>query len=411
MSTPRPRLDGYQKRLLVFLGIATFFEGYDFFALTQILPNLRHDMGLSRGEASLLVSVINIGSVLAYFLVRYADRWGRRRLLTITIAGYTAFTFLTGLAPNALFFVVCQLVARVFLLAEWAISMMYAAEEYPAERRGMAIGVISALSSLGGVVCAGVVPFLLQTPYGWRSVYLVGIVPLILLALARRNLRETRRFTENAGAAQRRPLMHIWHTPHRKRLVQMALIWGLYYVCSTTVVFFWKDFAVTERGLTDAQVGRSVAIAAVVSMPLVFAAGPLLDLIGRKRGAVLIFGFAALGAFGSYTLHQPWPLTAALMLAIAGNSAALPVLNAFTAELFPTEMRGDAFAWANNLLGRVSYVLAPTVVGAMAETAGWGPAVSATALCPVLAAVAIFALLPETRARELEETAAVDARY
>lgn len=409
MSSDHARLDGYQKRLLVFLGVATFFEGYDFFALTQILPNLRQDMGLSESEGGLLVSIINIGSVLAYLLVRRADRWGRRRVLTLTIAGYTICTFATGLAPNALAFAAFQLAARVFLLAEWAISMVYAAEEFPAERRGTIIGVISALSSLGGVICAGLVPTLLDTAYGWRTVYFVGIAPLLILAFARRNLRETRRFAEQIGTGERRSFTYLWTTPHRARLLQMALIWGLYYAFSTVVVFFFKDFAVNERGLTDAQVGTSVAIAAVVSMPLVFSAGLLLDRIGRKRGAVIILGAAALGTLGSYTLHGFWPLTVALMLAITGNSASLPVLNAFTAELFPTEIRGDAYGWANNLLGRIPYVASPFLVGMVADTLGWGPAVSATAIFPVLAAILILILLPETKARELEETATLDA--
>jgi putative MFS transporter len=83
-----------------------------------------------------------------------------------------------------------------------------------------------------------------------------------------------------------------------------------------------------------------------------------------------------------------------------------PVLNAFTTELFPTEYRGDAFAWANNLLGRLGYVLSPFVVGFAAERVGWGPAVSATALFQLLSLVLILLLLPETNQRELEETAA-----
>jgi putative MFS transporter len=86
----------------------------------------------------------------------------------------------------------------------------------------------------------------------------------------------------------------------------------------------------------------------------------------------------------------------------------LPVLNAFTAELFPTDLRGDAFAWSNNLLGRVGYVLSPALVGVLAGRFGsWGPAVQLTVIGPVIALVLMLLWLPETRARELEETAKV----
>jgi putative MFS transporter len=407
MESRKKPLSRYQKQLLLFLSVATFFEGYDFLALAQILPNLRQDMGLDKADAGWLLMVINVGAVLSYLLVRQADRWGRRRTLTVTIAGYTLFTFLSGLAPDVMSFAIVQLVARTFLLAEWAISMVYAAEEFPADRRGMAIGVVSACSSLGAIVCAGVVPALLRLPWGWRSVYFVGIIPLVLLAFARRNLRETRRFHEQAPSGRARSIFHIWTTPYRKRVIQLALIWGATYACTQNAVFFWKDFAVTERGFSDAQVGLSITLAALLSVPLVFAVGPFVDRVGRKRGAVIIFGLNAVGVLGSFTLHAQWSLTAALVLSVFGVSAVLPVLNMFNTELFPTHLRGDAMAWANNLLGRITYVISPAVVGLVARDLSWSTAVSATAVFPVIAVVLILILLPETRGRELEDTAAL----
>jgi putative MFS transporter len=395
----------YQKRLFVFLSVATFFEGYDFMALTQILPELRKSFGLNEAEGGFLVAFINIGTVLAYFLVRRADRWGRRRVLTLTIAGYTTFTFLCGIAPNIWAFAVFQMLARIFLLAEWAISMVFAAEEFPAARRGMVIGVVSACASLGSVLCAGIAAPMMNSPFGWRTVYLVGILPLVIIAFARRGLKETRRF-EETGPAEDRGLLHIWRTPHKKRVIQVGAIWFLTYICTQNAVTWWKEFAVSERQMTPGQVGLRIAIAAVAAMPLVFLVGRLLDWVGRRWGAVIIFVLGALGSFLAYTLVSHNALTVALVFGIFGASAVLIVLNAFTTELFPTELRGDAFAWTNNLLGRVSYVTSPAVVGLVAHQLGWGAANRWTAIFPVIALILILRLLPETRGRELEETAA-----
>jgi len=399
------KLTPYQIRLFVFLSVATFFEGYDIIALTQILPNLRAEMGIDEVAAGLLVGFINVGTVIAYVLVRRADRVGRRSVLTLTIAGYTLFTFLSGLAPSIYFFAAFQLIARVFLIGEWCISMVVAAEEFPAARRGMVLGVVQGFSSLGSIACAGVVPLLLQTPYGWRSVYFVGIVPLVLLAFARRGLRETKRFSEQAPSAQAGALTAIFRTPYRKRLLQLGLIWFLTYLCTQNAITFWKEFAVAERGMTDGDVATSITIAAVGSMPMVFAVGRLLDFLGRRKGAVVIFTLTALGVFGAYSLHSQAALTASLVLAIFGVSAVLPVLNAYTTELFPTEHRADAFAWSNNLLGRIGYVVSPVIVGSIAIQSTWGFAVSITAVFPILALIVILFTLPETSARELEETA------
>ena len=159
-ATARAPLSPYQRRLFGFLSVATFFEGYDFFTLTQLLTNIRAEFQLGYAAAGWLLAVINAGTVAAYLLVGLADRWGRRRVLSVTILGYTVFTLLSGLAPNVWLFGAFQFVARVFLIGEWATSMVIAAEEFPAARRGMVVGVVQAASALGGVVCAGLVPVL-----------------------------------------------------------------------------------------------------------------------------------------------------------------------------------------------------------------------------------------------------------
>jgi MFS transporter, putative metabolite:H+ symporter len=402
----------------VFLSVATFFEGYDFLALSQILVNLSTDLGLSKTEEGWLVAVINAGTVVAYVVIRKADHWGRRRVFALTIAGYTIFTFLTGFAWNVYAFAAFQFIARVFLIAEWATAMVYASEEFPADRRGMVLGLISAFASLGSIACAGVTPILLGLdlenpltgePFGWRLVYFVGILPLVLLAYARRNLKESRRFTAQAPRPGPRPsLLAIWRTPYRRRLLQLAAIWALTYLCTHNAVTFFKNFAVLERGWSDADVGGAITIAALVSMPMVFAVGPLLDRLGRRRGAVIVFGLGLSGVLLVYTVEPRWAITATLILAIFGASAVLPVLNAFTTELFPTGYRADAFAWSNNLLGRIGYVLSPLAVGAFADAHAWGPVLRLTAVGPLLALVLILAWLPETGNKELEETCALD---
>ena len=404
-----PGLSPYQRRLMFFLSVATFFEGFDFFALAQILPQLRATFGLDEAGAGRLVALVNVGPMIAYLLVRKADVWGRRPVLTLTIAGYTAFSLLSGLAPSAAWFAAAQLLARVFLIGEWAVAMIFAAEEFPASARGFVIGVIQATASLGAVVCAGVVPLLLRTSLGWRSVFFVGAVPLVAIAFARRGIRETARFEQRAALPLEAgaPFTRIWRSAWRGRVVLLGAIWASTYVCTTTAIMFWKEFAVRERGFTDGEVGASMSIAALVAMPFVFFAGKLVDALGRRRGASLVFVAASASVFGAYTLESHAALTAALVAGVFGTSAVLPVLNAYTAELFPTALRSDAFAWANNLLGRVGAVVAPVVIGGAAHAYGWGPAVAATAAGPLVALGLILWRLPETGGRELEDTSAV----
>ena len=90
-------------------------------------------------------------------------------------------------------------------------------------------------------------------------------------------------------------------------------------------------------------------------------------------------------------------------------NAILTLLNAYTTELFPTELRGDAFLWTNNLIGRVGYVASPIVVGRLAADGGWGPVMRASVIFPAIALGLVLWLLPETSRRELEQTSDLGA--
>lgn len=403
-------LTSYQRRLFVFLGVASFFEGYDFFALSQVLPNLRADFGLSKSEIGWLVFIVNLGTVVAYLLIRKADQWGRRRVLSITIAGYTAATLASGLAPDPWSFAALQFIGRIFLIGEWAIAMVFAAEVFPALRRGMVIGVLTATSALGSIICAGVAPLLIDTEIGWRLIYLVSVPPLIILALFRRSLRESERFASMTPVerARRRPFAAILRSRYAPRLLMVASVWLFTYACVHTAVTYFKAYAVADRGFTDGMVGQSITIAALVAMPLAFSVGALMDRLGRKPGAVVIFVASVAGVVGAYSFETQVPITVALIFGVFGATAIPAVLNAFSTELFPTEWRSDAFAWANNLLGRIGYVVAPLLVAMAAEDTGWGPAVLATAIFPLIGLAIIVFKFPETSGRELEDTAALD---
>lgn len=403
------RFTPYQRRLFLFLSVATFFEGFDMFALTQILPSLQAEWSLSKTGLGVLAGVTNFGTMLAYLLVRRADQWGRRRVMSVTIAGYTITSLLTAAAQGPVSFALLQLLARVFLIGEWATAMVYAAEEFPAHRRGSVVGIIQAASSLGAIVCAAVVPKLLTTSLKWRSIYLIGAVPLVIVAFARRTLKESERFEKARaeGRAAERSFFDLWKTAHKRRLIQLALIWSFTYICTQNTITFFKSFAVEERRWSDAQVSGAVSIAAVVSLPLLFLVGRMLDRLGRRYGSLIVYGSLIAGCLGAFTLRDRAMVIASLVLAVFAQSAVLALLNAYTGELFPTEVRGDAFAWANNLLGRIGYVLSPVMLGAIAERTGWGPAIGSTTIFAALALAMLWLWLPETKGRELEDTAKV----
>lgn len=401
-----PELAPYHRRLFVFLSVASFFEGFDYYALAQLLPELRTAFSLTIPEGTSLASFINIGMVLSYFLVRQGDRFGRHRLLTWTITGYMVFTALSALSQSVGQFALCQMLARLFQSAEVATVMVFAAEEFPANRRGYVLGIIQGTSSLGAIVCAGITPLLTSTALGWRMVYLVGGLPLLLVAYLRRNLKDTARFAATQSKPSL-PLLRVFKSQYLRRLLLLSMIWALVMFCTQSALLFWKDFAVTVRNLTAGQVAQCMTIAAIGSLPLVFSVGKLLDVIGRRASTVVVFGLTICGVLLSYTSASQTVLTLGVLLGIAGTTSMLSVVQTLTTELFPTEIRAESFGVANNLIGRTAGVLSPLLIGFLTTRVGYGPAVQATAIGPLFAMILILVSIEETRGKELEETAAL----
>ena len=77
-----------------------------------------------------------------------------------------------------------------------AIAAVVIAEEFAPEHRGWGIGALGALQACGAGVAAIMFGFVEYLPYGWRSLYAIGLGPLLLIAYFRRTLPETHRFQQ-----------------------------------------------------------------------------------------------------------------------------------------------------------------------------------------------------------------------
>ena len=396
----------YQRFLFLFLCLALFFDGYDLFALSQTLPELRAMFSLSPAEGGRLLGLANLGMLASYFLTRLADRQGRRKILSLSLIAYPLLSGLSALAPGSGTFFLCQLGSRVFLSSAIALAIVYAAEEFPAARRGAALGMLQVSASLGAIFCAALTPTLLRGVWGWRGVYLVGALPLLPALAAPLFLRESERFAATATNRSELPsLLRLLKSPHKGRMMQLAGIWAATYMCTQSASSFWKEHALRSGMMNSGQAGASIAAAALLGLPATLMAGRLIDRIGRRRGAIVIYLLTFLGVLGAYWLPPGPLLIAALSLSIGGAGGAIILLSAFTTECFPTTLRSDAMAWANNLLGRLAYMASPLLVAWWGGRLGWAWAVSATAPFLLLAVVMIWCWLPETVGRDLADTA------
>ena len=398
-------LEPKHRWLLFLLGATTFFDGYDRGILSLALPQIRHSFHLSQSGASAWIAVLFAGALPALWLTRGADRSGRRRFLLISVTGYTIATGLTALSPNIGVYAACQFAARLFLTAEAAIVWTFAAEELPAAARGLGFGWLAMNMALGtgfGAILYGG----LFAPLGisWRWMYCVGLPPLLVVGALRRNLPESGRFTaaQQAGALAAR-WRDILKPPHRRWL---ALVLATTFLLELTVQgsVFSLDFLQTSRHVSTSLANFMLVFAGLPGIPIMVVAGSLSDRYGRK---VVGCGFSLvsiLGALGFFWLPGGVPvLLPCLMLVTVGGLGAAPALSGYSAELFPTAVRGQAGAWSG--VARVVGDSCGLALGGLllAFTHSLPTTVTLLGAGPVLAIILVAVAFPQTHGRELEE--------
>ena len=413
VSEPDLRTARYRRRLLVLLSSATFFEGYDNFVLSFVLALVLVDLGGTEAEAGWIRAVVGLGAVLAFALSAQADRIGRKRLLLITIVGYTASGALTALSPNLTWLAAAQFCAQVFLGAEWAVAVTIVVEEFPARERGRALGVVTSMNTLGGIF-VGILAFvgLQNTPLTWRGFFVVGLIPLILVAMGRRSMLETERYQAvradpASEALDHTSLWEAWRPEYRRTVLAVGLLTFFRHAAVAAAAFWWAYYAQAEVGMSVSLSGLYLAAAGVLGAVGFLVAGRLMDRFGR-RPAFIAYMLGAL-VFGTWLFQIR---TAALMLpvlclAIFFGLGSVAMTSAFSTEPFPTYVRSRAAAWCRNAFEVGGGIVGPLVVGLLGDhvtgpIGSIGDAMSLTSIA--LFPVTIFLCVryvPETRGGDL----------
>jgi putative MFS transporter len=409
------RSPAYLRTLLVLLVSATFFEGYDGSILSLLLADIQNTFHVPEATLGTARGIIEAGAVAAFFFTRLGDRIGRRRLLLWSVVGYTLMTALTAFSWDIWSFTAFQLLARVFLGAEYAAAVTMVVEEFPSRRRGRALGTLLACAALGVIV----IGILLQTgvqdgPLEWRTLYLVGLLPLVLLSFFRRRLKETHHFEQLQqaradGLEEHAPsFWSPWRRDNRRMLVTVGIIHlgrSLPLVASTS---WWAFYAERERGYTSADVGFFIIFAYGLGVLGYVVCGRLMERIGRKPTAIAYFLLGALFAallFQTDSKALAFPL---LILSVFFGLGAAPVMAAFSSELFPTDIRAQSAAWVRNIFEIAGYIGGPILVGRLGDHAtgavgSIGDTVSLLMLIWLPGVFLVWRYLPETKGMSLAE--------
>jgi MFS transporter, putative metabolite:H+ symporter len=439
-SLEAERVGPYLVLLFLMLSSATLFDGFDAAMLSFAAPDTRASLGIDRHEWGYLNSITRTGVMASFFFLLFADRLGRRAMMTVTVLGFTLFNGLTALVTDKWQFVACQTLARVFLTAEYSLAVIMAGEEFPARLRGRTVAILISLATVGVMGMAKLQPYVLLAPgaepnalHGlgaalvtagqdllgltrdgahWRALYALSLLPLALIVVLRLAMRETRRFEASRSAAPPRPLRQVlrdaavpWRREYRARTAMVALLWNCVFVVTAPSVVYWVIFAREDLGLTPAQVGDIVFWGYGGGVAGHFVAGWLIDRIGRKATCASFYVAAAVSIALLYqvptvTGQYVWMIATVFCFAAANTST-----HVYASELFPTEIRATGYGWTTNLVGRVTEVLTPTAIGVLSLALGLPNAIAVVAIGPILGAALVLRYAPETRGMTLEQIA------
>jgi len=393
------------RRAGIAAGLGWMLDAFDVTLFALVLPALRHDLGLSTAAGGALGSVALLAAAAGGVWFGWiADRFGRTRALMASILLYSVFTAACGFATTFTQFVVFRVGLGLGMGGEWASGATLVSETWPAEHRGKALAFMQSAWAIGYAFAAAV-NYFIQPAFGWRAVFFVGILPAFLTIWVRRTVKEPDLWREaQKNRAPRSTLKRLF----ANGLAPLTIALTIMNACT---LFGWWSFNLwlpsylqepPSRGGLGLQMLSSSTMILVMQVGMWFGYitfGFVSDRIGRKRTYVAYLLLAAVLLFVYVSVRAPLVLLALGPLVAFFATGYFSGFGTVTAEIFPTAIRGTAQGFTYNI-GRIVSAAAPFTVGTLAQTRGFGAALSISSVAFLMAALA-WRWIPETRGRAL----------
>jgi MFS family permease len=406
-----PALTRRQWRVLGLVSAAALFHQYDRALLALALPRIQEGLAIAESEVGYFASIIQFGALPAFVIALAADHAGRRRVLLFTVVACAILTGATALAPDARSFVALQFLARAFTNAEVLLAAVVLSEELDPDVRGWGIGALFAIQACGVGVAALLLPLAGLFDEGWRVLYAVGVVPLLLIARWRRTLPETERFEEHRRRREAAPVVETRLAPllalmraYPGRLAALAAMEFVFSAGGSAADFFGPKYLQDAHGWAPQWLTLLYLAGGLLAVAGSVRAGRLSDRLGRRPvciglGVTVILLAIAFYQAGGWLLA---PLWIALITCVLGHDV---LLVTYGSELFPTSHRSTA-AGARLVVSTLGAAL-----GLAAESVLYGilgshwDAIAVLLLFALIGPLIVAAAFPETAGRGLEEIA------
>jgi MFS family permease len=406
--------------LVVFaLGVTWIFDGLEVTLVGALSPAIAGPdaLRLSDTQVGLLGSAYTAGAVLgALVFGNLTDRWGRKRLFSITVLVYLLGTLLSGLSWDVWSLMAFRFITGAGIGGEYAAVNSTIQELIPARRRGFVDLAINGSFWVGaGLGAAGAIivldPDLIRQDLGWRLAFITGGVLAGVIFLVRRFLPESPRWLMThgrpdeaeaiverieAGVARQHgvdlpvehlPVLRLKRRGHTRPMEIIRTLLRVYpqrtllgVTLMTTqafcynAIFFTYALVLTKfYGVANADIGWFMLPFALGNFLGPLLLGHFFDTLGRKTMIALTYGLAGVLLVGGGWLFEQGTLdatgqtiawTVIFFFASAGASAAYLTVG----ESFPLETRAMTIGMFYAFGTAIGGVAGPAVFGALIES-------------------------------------------
>ncbi len=354
----------------------------------------------------------------------FADRHGRRIVLSVVLLVLAATSTFAALSPDVNWLIVARVLSGLAIGAYPPLIIAYLTDIMPARRRGQLIMTVAGLAALGPVGLIFFVRWLTPLqPLGieaWRWAFLLGAGGALVVSVLMLLLPESPRWLEARGKTRKAaasmealersavvfPSGGPVPTPSDEPAGSAAgrgafgLIAALYFLNPWSAAAFplLMGAVLIEKGFELSDTLLYVGVSTFGPVVGTLLAAFLLDRIQRRLALALwASAMVVAGIAFAASLNPVWLMTAGVAFYVFA-SLYTPTLSIYGAELFPTTLRARALAsaWAVN---RVAAAIAPLVLLPLLRFAGVWPMFGLIIASLLLGIVLALAFGPPGRAR------------
>lgn len=396
-------------------------DGLDVLILSFAMAAIVSEFGLTLGEGGLIATYTLIGTVLGGYLFGiFADYFGRVHTFSLTIIIFSIFTGACAFADNVTHLNILRFLAGLGLGGEYGIGMTLVSETWPAAKRARATAGV-AMGWQAGAVLAAILAAVVLPDYGWRGLFLVGVVPALLAAWARHGIKEppmwvkrkemkkelaarkergetlTAEEEKQLEEAKKFPLAHLFASPSKTvttlSLTVMTSVQNFGYY---GIMVWLPMILLKEHGLTTKSMSGWMIVTVIGMIAGIYVFGYLCDRLGRKIPYLIFYICAAAMVYIYVNLGTPVALLfggAFLGFFCNGMMAGYGTL---LSENYTTDARSTAQNFIFNT-GRAVGGFAPAIIGALAQSHGFSAAFALLSCVYVAAAVNVLFFIKDTK--------------